>query len=139
MTEQVEISTLIDAAPERIWDALTDPQIIKSYFFGANVQSDWTPGSRITWTGEHEGKSFRDKGEIVEVDPPRHLEMTHWSPLSGLEDKPENYHRVIWDIRGHGSGSEVTLTQRNLTGVEPAAARESWQPVLDGLKRVLEG
>lgn len=138
MTNQVAISTTIEATPAAIWRALTDPEIVKSYFFGAEVRSSWEAGSPITWVGEYEGKPFRDKGTIIAAEPQRRLEMTHWSPLSGLEDTPENYHTVIWEIAPQGERSEVTLTQRNLTGMKPEDARKSWQPVLDGLKRVVE-
>jgi uncharacterized protein YndB with AHSA1/START domain len=138
MTDQIAVSTRIDAPPSRVWRALTDPEIIKSYFFGADVKTDWRPGSAITWEGEYDGKAFKDKGKVVSADHEKRLEVTHWSPLSGLEDKPENYHTIIWKIAAREEGSEVTLTQRNLTGVKPADARKSWQPVIEGLKRVLE-
>jgi len=138
MTEQVQLSATIKATPAEVWQALTDAQIIKSYFFGAQVDSTWEPGGPITWSGEYKGKKFQDKGTILAVEPNRKLEMTHWSPLSGLEDKQENYHVVTWDISPRGGAAEVTLTQRNLTGMTPEAARKNWEPVLDGLKKVLE-
>lgn len=65
--------------------------------------------------------------------------MTHWSPLSGLPDSPENYHLVTYELWPSGGGTRVTLTQENLTGVSAAQSRKNWQPVLDGLKQVAEG
>ena len=138
MNDQVHVTRKIDAKPADVWRALTDPATIKSYFFGADVKTDWRPGSPITWEGEYDGKAFKDKGEVVEVQPERHLAVTHWSPLSGLEDTLENYHTVAWDIEPDGDGVKVTLTQKNLTGMKPDAARKSWEPVMDGLKEVLE-
>lgn len=137
MPDQVHLTQSVEAAPAEVWRAITEPAMIKAYFFGADVETDWRPGSPITWRGEYKGKSFRDKGEIVAFEPGRRLAMTHWSPLSGLEDVPENYHTVIWSIEPEGEGSKITLTQENLTGVEPDAARDSWRPVMEGLARML--
>ena len=57
----------IDAPPEKVWRALTDPELIKKYMFGSEVKTDWKPGSPITWTGEFEGRAYEDKGEIISV------------------------------------------------------------------------
>lgn len=139
MTDSVRISTTVPAPPAKVWAALTDPAIIKRYFFGATVTSDWTPGSPIRWSGEFDGKKFDDKGEITTVEPEKRLAMTHWSPMSGLPDTPDNYHNVTYDLEPADGGTKVTLTQQNLTGASPDKAKASWQPVLDGLKAVLSG
>ena len=57
----------IDASPERVWAALTDPAIIGKYMFGSTVTSDWEVGSTITYAGEYEGKSYEDHGDILDV------------------------------------------------------------------------
>ena len=54
--------TEIDASPDKVWDALTDPDQIKQYMFGSQVETDWRPGSPIVWKGEYEGKQYEDKG-----------------------------------------------------------------------------
>ncbi len=77
----------IDAPPEKVWQALTDPELIKKYMFGSEVTTDWKPGSPITWKGEFEGRAYEDKGEIIAVEPRRRLEVTHFSPLTGAEDR----------------------------------------------------
>ena len=46
------------------------------------------------------GKPYQDKGEVLEVDAPRRLSVTHYSPLMGQEDEPENYHTVIYTLEG---------------------------------------
>ena len=51
----------IDAPPEDVWRALTDPEVIKQYMFGSEVNTDWKPGSPITWKGEFEGRAYEDK------------------------------------------------------------------------------
>ena len=129
----------IEASPEDVWRGLTDPEAIREFMFGSEVQTDWKPGSPITWKGEYEGKSYEDKGEIVTVEPGRLLEVTHFSPLSGQEDKPENYHRVRYELQADGGRTRVRLTQDNSGSADEAEhSSATWQAMLDGLKKVVE-
>ena len=129
----------IDAPPEKVWRALTDPELIKKYMFGSEVTTDWKPGSPITWKGEFEGRAYEDKGEIISFEPARRLEVTHFSPLTGQEDRPENYHRVRYDLEPAGGGTSLRLTQDNSTSAEEAKhSGANWQMMLDGLKKVVE-
>jgi uncharacterized protein YndB with AHSA1/START domain len=129
----------IDAAPDKVWQALTEPELIKKYMFGSEVKTDWKPGSPITWQGEFEGRKYEDKGEILAVEPGRRLEVTHFSPLTGQEDRPENYHRVLYELRQTDGGTSVRLTQDNSSSAEEAEhSAANWQMMLDGLKKVAE-
>ena len=84
------------------------------------------------------GKAYEDKGKVLAVDPPEHLSVTHWSPLSGLADEPQNYHTVSYDLAPTSGGTRVTLTQENLIGVSAEQSKQNWRPVLDGLKQTVE-
>ena len=53
--------TDIDAPRSEVWRALTDPDEIEKYMFGSRVETDWKPGSPITWKGEYEGKKYEDE------------------------------------------------------------------------------
>jgi uncharacterized protein YndB with AHSA1/START domain len=129
----------IDAPPDKVWRALTDPELIKKYMFGSEVKTDWQPGSPITWKGEFEGREYEDKGEIISVDPGQRLEVTHFSPLTGQEDRPENYHRVRYELLQTTGGTSVRLTQDNSSSAEEAEhSAANWQMMLDGLKNVVE-
>ena len=79
-------------------EGLTDSEMIQRYMFGAIVETDWKPGSPIAWRGEWNGKPFEDKGEVLEVLPYKFLKLTHFSPLSGQEDRPENYHTLEYEL-----------------------------------------
>jgi uncharacterized protein YndB with AHSA1/START domain len=129
----------IDAPPDKVWRALTEPELIKKYMFGSEVTTDWQPGSPITWKGEFEGREYEDKGEIIAVEPGQRLEVTHFSPLTGQEDRPENYHRVRYELQQTTGGTSVRLTQDNSSSAEEAEhSAANWQMMLDGLKNVVE-
>ena len=93
-----QVSRTIAATPEQIWAALTTPSIMKSYFLGADISSDFQVGSPITFRGQFKGKAYEDKGAIQTSDPQRRLAFTHFSPLAGLPDQPEHYHTVTFDL-----------------------------------------
>ena len=133
-------STTIDAPLTAVWDALVNPEIIRRYMFGAEVTSSWKTGSPIVWKGEWEGKPYEDKGVILDVDPEHRLEYTHFSPLAGKPDKPENYHTVSIELTRGDGGVEVTITQDNNPTEEAREHSErNWSMMLDGLKKVVEG
>jgi uncharacterized protein YndB with AHSA1/START domain len=135
---QAEIT--IKASPERVWEALTTPRLIKQYFFGSDVASDWKVGSPITYRGEWQGKAYEDKGEILQVLPGKLLISTHWSPLSGTPDAPENYHTVSYELTGEADNTAVRIRQdNNASEDEVKHSAENWKMVLEGLKVLLEG
>jgi uncharacterized protein YndB with AHSA1/START domain len=129
----------INATRERVWQALVSPAEIKKYMFGSDVRSDWKPGSPITFQGEFKGKRYEDKGRIVEAQPGRVLSYTHFSPLAGLPDKPENYHTVTIALSDAGGATRVTLTQdHNATDEARRESEKNWTMMLGGLKKLLE-
>ena len=134
-----QASVTVEAPPAKVWNALVDPETIRKYMMGANVVSDWKEGSGIVWKGEFDGKPFEDKGAILRNDPERLLQYSHFSPLSGLEDSPENYHTVTIKLSPEGSLTTVTLSQDNNDTDEARAESEhNWTTMLDGLKKVVE-
>lgn len=133
-------SVVVDADRADVWHALTDADAIAVYMFGAEVSSDWREGSPIVWKGEWKGKAYEDKGEVQRVERHELLEYTHFSPMSGLPDEPENYHTVTIELDDDGErGTRVVLTQ---DGNDSEEAREhsarNWQTMLDGLKKLVE-
>ncbi len=131
-------SVVVEATPAEVWRALTDPAIVKEYFFGTTVSTDWQVGSPITYAGEWEGKAYEDKGKVLEVDEPRRLVTSFFSPMSGKADAPENYQTVTYLIEQVESGTRVSVEQDN--NADATAAEHSsgnWQMILDGLAGVL--
>jgi len=130
----------IEAPQADVWDALTNPEKVKRYMHGTEMSTDWKEGSPITWTGEWKGKPYQDKGEVLEVEPEKLLKYTHWSPMGGSEDRPENYHTLTYVLAGSDGRTILTLRQDNNPTQEDAdkMARENWAPVLKGLKETAE-
>ena len=130
----------ISAPPERVWSALTDPKEIAKYMFGASVEASWRPGGAITWNGEYEGRPYQDKGEVLEVQPPRRLKLTHFSPLTGQEDRPENSpHRQLRADRAGAEPTHLALSQDNNADQDEAdRASANWTTMLTGLKATVE-
>jgi uncharacterized protein YndB with AHSA1/START domain len=132
--------TDINGSPAQVWAALTDPEQIKEYMFGSQVETDWKPGSPIVWNGEWEGRPYQDKGEVVEVEPERRLKVTHFSPLTGQDDVPENYHTLSYELTANEGGTHVSLSQDNNGSEEEAEhSRSNWEMMLAGLKKHVEG
>ncbi len=131
-------STTINAPRTKVWKALVDPRAIREYMFGTEVTSDWKPGSSITWKGEWEGRPYQDKGVIVRALPQQELEYTHFSPMTGLPDKPENYHTVTIELTGEEQ-TRVTLSQdNNATEEARQHSEKNWSQMLAGLKKYAE-
>jgi uncharacterized protein YndB with AHSA1/START domain len=133
-------SITVSASPEQVWEALVTPAAIKQYMFGTNVSSDWKEGSPIVWKGEWQGRQYEDKGVIRQLKPGRALQYTHFSPLTGLPDRPENYHTVTIQLAEEGERTRVSLTQDNNPTEEARAHSEkNWAMMLEGLKKFVEG
>lgn len=132
-------SVTINIASAKVWDALVKPEAIKQYMFGTTVVTDWREGSPIAWKGEWEGKPYEDKGVILQFKPGRSLQYSHFSPLSGLPDKQENYHTVTIELSREGDQTRVSLAQdNNSTAQAREHSEKTWKIMLDALKKYLE-
>lgn len=122
----------VTASAEDVWSVMLDPAA--RWMVGSRVTSTYAVGAPITFDGEWEGKPFQDHGEIVEVDRPRVLRYTHYSPLSGQPDVPESYHQLTFTLEESGGTTTVTLEQDgNGSTDEVAHAEGLWTQVLEAL------
>ena len=129
----------IKATASEVWRALTVPELIKQYFFGTEAISDWQEGSPIVFKGEWEGKSYEDKGIILIVEPDKLFRYNYWSSTSGIEDHPENYMVVTYELFEEGGVTTLTLTQENIPDEERKVhSEQSWRMVMNGMKEMLE-
>ena len=140
MTDYISKSTIDIAAPrESVWHALTDLESLSKIMFGSTIETTWEVGTPIIYKGEWEGKKFEDKGIIVEFNEPTLLRTTHFSPMSGQPDVPENYHPLDFQLDDVETGTRVTLTQANNPSEEAAQhSSDNWSTALNTLKEVAE-
>ena len=132
-------SITINAPTSKVWEALTTPSIIKQYFFGTDAISDWKVGSPLIFKGEWQGKKYEDKGTILESVQQKIFKYNYWSSMSGLEDKPENYVNVTYELSGNNDTTTVTITQENIPDEKMREhSEENWRKVISDLKKLLE-
>ncbi len=135
-----ETSISVHATPAQVWKVLTTPSQIKKYLMGTDVSSEWKEGSPILYTGEYEGKKYRDKGIIKRMENEKVFQSTYLSSMLGKEDKPENYNLVTYRLKRRNDKTVVTLSQdNNATVKEKKHSTENWKMVLNKLKQVVEG
>ena len=129
----------INAPTSKVWEALTKPSLIKQYLFGTEVTTDWQVGSPIIYRGEWQGKTYEDKGIVLQNEPDKLLVSTFWSSLTGLPDIPENYKTVRYELSSEGRGTRLTISQNNNDTQEEANhSTQNWDMVLAGVKKLLE-
>ncbi|HEY7935061.1 MAG TPA: SRPBCC domain-containing protein [Solirubrobacteraceae bacterium] len=134
-TEKV-FEIYIKTTPERLWEAITDPQMRGVYNFGAQQISDWKPGSAYQMR-HPTADVLLGEGENLEVDPPRRL-VQSFRALWSEEVKSEGTSRVIWEIEPVGDSCRLTLTHDQLSEDSNGELYGGWPMILSGLKTLLE-
>ncbi|EQA38399.1 hypothetical protein LEP1GSC047_2163 [Leptospira inadai serovar Lyme str. 10] len=133
-------SIRIRASAAKVWQGLTDPNLIKKYFFGTEAISDWKVGSRLLFKGVWEGKEYLDKGTILQVEPERLFRYNYLSSFSNLEDLPENYANITYELSQQNDETSLVITQDNILSDEARKhSEQNWDFVLNELKKLLEG
>lgn len=129
----------INASVSKVWAALTQPEIVRQYFFGTNLITDWKVGSKILFTGEWEGKPYEDKGTVLQFDTEKILAYNYWSNFSGQPDVAENYQTISYALREVNGKTELVITQENCRDEEVRAHSESnWKMVIGSMKELVE-
>lgn len=126
----------IKTTAERLWEAITDSEMRRKYFFGVGVTSDWSPGSRYECVHPL-APSALFEGENLEVDPPRRL-VQSFRALFHEDVKREGTTRLTWEIEPVGDSCRLTLTHDQLREDANIGIYGGWPQVLSGLKTLLE-
>jgi uncharacterized protein YndB with AHSA1/START domain len=126
----------IKTSPERLWEAIVDPELRKKYNFGVGVSSDWTPGSEYS---SEAGEGFAiAAGENLEVEPPKRLVQT-FQALWSEDVKAAGVSRVTWEIEPVGEDScRLLVTHDQLPEGANSELFGGWPMILSGLKTLLE-
>lgn len=135
---QIQYTTTVNAPLEKVWDALTNPEMVKQFLFGSQLLTDWKVGSEIIFQGEWEGQTYRDKGVVLEYNHQQKLAYSYLSNWSGMEDKPENYLWVCYEVKPGDNCTELTIYQSNYDEEKAEHSKGNWANVIDGLKKLVE-
>lgn len=129
----------VRATAAEVWNALTNPSVIKQYFFGTDAISDWQEGSPILFKGEYQGRAYEDKGTILMVETEKLFRYDYWSSMSGLEDSPENYMVITYELFEDGGITTITVEQENIPNQQRKVhSEQSWRIVMNDMKKLLE-
>jgi uncharacterized protein YndB with AHSA1/START domain/DNA-binding transcriptional ArsR family regulator len=133
--EEKVFEIYIRTTPERLWGAITDPEMRGRYNFGVQVTSDWTPGSHYSLSDPRAGDIAT--GENLEVDPPRRL-VQSFTALWSDDVRSEGTSRVTWEIEPVGDSCRLTVTHDQLPADANSEIYGGWPMILSGLKTLLE-
>lgn len=136
----VNISKItIKAAPDKVWEALTNPDLIEKWQYGSQLYTTWKVGDAIKFVTEWEGNTFEQWGTVLEYDKPVKLRYSLFAPRPDLEDKPENYFEMIYILVAN---AEETILQIIQEDFRPNAIQQEEQgdenPFLQALKLIAE-
>lgn len=146
--EKYIVNTIeIIETPEKVWDALVNPEKTKIYMFGCEAISNWQAGDELLWRANVEGKeTVFVKGEILQIDAPYLLSYSVFDPLSDMEDVAENYLHVTYKLAANNGKTFLTVTQGDYSVVANGEQRynesynngEGWNPILLAIKQLVE-
>ena len=129
----------INSSSSKVWCVLTDPEMIKQYFTGAETITNWEIGSEIIFIHIYEGREFKNRGIILDFNPRHLLSYTYWTAFSNTEDKPENYTTIDYTLTEIDNTTRLTLKQKNFQSVEwYQGLQMGWNTVLSKIKEIAE-
>jgi uncharacterized protein YndB with AHSA1/START domain/DNA-binding transcriptional ArsR family regulator len=136
MAETQVYQVFIRTTPQKLWQALTDGEVTKRYFFGEAVHSDWKAGSEWHSTGPEGNRDV--EGKVIESDPPRRLVMT-WRALYD-PDLSSELSRVTYFIEKRGDVCKLAVTHELADAPKTAqhVSKDGWTLILSTLKTLLE-
>ncbi len=131
---------MVNADTSKVWNALTDPEIIKEYLFGTETVTDWKVGSEIIFQGEYGEHKYRDHGMILENVIHERISYTYWTGFSGLEDEPENYSLITYLLKPVSNNvTELSWIQKGYATEEGYNhSKEGMQAFLEQIKGIME-
>jgi uncharacterized protein YndB with AHSA1/START domain len=134
------ISTIfINASIEKVWAAVTKPELVKLWQYGSDLITTWQPGSDIKFSTRWEDKVFEQWGKVLEYKTNQSVSYSLFAPRPGIEDKPENYFIMSYVLSAENGQTKLEIMQEDN---RPNAVQEAPQgeenPVLQMLKNIAE-
>jgi|SRR5690349_1384687 len=134
-------SVLLNATPERVWEALTHPGMTKQYYYNCEVSSDWNKGSAVRWKGDYQGQQIDVNGEILEIIPGRKIKYSGFDKMVEGDITRRGDIYVTHEIVPHGSKTKLLTTIEHFEGDETRAeyAAQEWDfEILPRLQSLVE-
>jgi uncharacterized protein YndB with AHSA1/START domain len=103
----------IKAPRDVVWAAVTLPEYVRLWQYSSELTTDWIVGHPIRFSAEWQGQTFEQWGTVVEVDEPSRLRYTLFAPRPGLEDLPENYFTMTYELTDVDDGTRVRFVQED--------------------------
>ena len=134
--------TVIDilAPARKVWLALTVPELVKQWQYGADLLTTWVPGAPIIFRNEWDGQSFEQKGMVIEFTPVTRLKYSLFVPRPDLQDIPEHYFFMTYELSERGEATSVLFRQEDPRPLQPdeSSGAEEGPDVLSQLKELVE-
>jgi uncharacterized protein YndB with AHSA1/START domain len=127
----------IRTTAEKLWQALTEPEFTRRYWFDTTQESEWRPGA--SWKIVFPDGRLADSGEVVEIDPPQRL-VLKWRNELFPEMTAEGFSRMTYEIEEKGDSVKLTITHTMDVSESKfiAAVSTGWPIILSSLKSLLE-
>ena len=118
---------VIDAPADRVWGALTTPELVKQWQYGSDLMTDWQVGSSIRFRTAWQDQVLEQWGTVQDYQPEQRLTYTLFAPRPGLADSPENYFSMTYLLEPDAEGTRLSVVQQD---TRPGASGED--TVTDG-------
>lgn len=134
-------SVVLNATPERVWEALTHPGMTKQYLYNCEVRCDWKEGSTIKWLGTRDGRPIDEEGKILEIIPGRLIKYSGFDRLVQGDISRQGNIYITHEIVPHGNRTKLLTTLEHFEGDESRAesAAQEWDfEILPKLQSLVE-
>ena len=141
---RVSRSSVIVTAPRGVvWTVLTNPEFVRQWQYGSELETTWRVGESIRFRGQWQGEIFEQWGTVQEFDVPNRLRYSLFAPRPGLEDRPENYFTMTYEVSEGSDGTTVMFVHEDPRSNadddgDAVDATDDENPVLIALKSIAE-
>ena len=129
----------IHATPVKVWEYLVSPEKVKIWQFGSELITDWKVGNPIRFKSEWNGQTFEQWGTVLEYQKNKKLRYNLFAPRPDLEDIPENYFEMIYQLSEDRGITILEIVQiDNRPGAQQEEEQGEENPILKALKDLIE-
>jgi len=133
---EARVEGVVPASVEKVWEAFATGEGFSKIYEGITVEGDWRVGGTVVWSGEWEGKAFRDEGVVIAYDQPRRFDYTYWTSFWNLPQTRENTQTISNVFEAVTGGTRVMITQTNIPSAQSRDhSVKNWGDILN---RVVE-